>query len=303
MKIRFLTREVKVGIMTIVAIFVLYFGLNFLKGVDIFKPISYYHAVFDDIGGLVASSPVYIKGYKAGQVEEIKYDFGKANSFVVQISCEKNIKLPQGSRIELFDDGLMGGKAIRIIMETNAINPEIYASGDTLPSQKSEGLMSTIAGDLMPKIENVAKQTDSLLLSVRKLIESKQLSNSLNSIETATDELALSSVKLKSLLNNDFPKILSDVNVLLSDFKQISGNLKKIDFASTFDKVDYTIKNLNLITDKLSNPDGSLGLLLNDKTLYNNLSNTLLSADNLLIDLKSNPKRYVSFSVFGNKNK
>ncbi len=303
MKLRFFTREVKVGIMTVIAIFLLYFGLNFLKGVDVFKPISYYYAVYDDIGGLVPSSPVYIKGYKTGQVEEISYDFSKQNAFVVKISVEKNIRLPQGARIQLFDDGLMGGKAIQVVFDPYTANQSMHISGDTLPSDKNNGLLASVAGSLMPKIENVARQTDSLLFSVRSLIESKNLKNSLASIETATNELALSSVKLKLMLNNDFPRILTDVNTLTSDFKIISGNLKKIDFAATFDKVDYTIRNLNIVTDKINNSEGSIGLLLNDKSLYQNLTNTAQSADKLIIDLKANPKRYINFSVFGSKSK
>jgi phospholipid/cholesterol/gamma-HCH transport system substrate-binding protein len=303
MKIRFFTREVKVGIMTVIAIFLLYFGLNFLKGVDIFKPISYYYAIYDDIGGLVPSSPVYIKGYKTGQVEEISYDFSKQNAFVVKISVEKKIKLPKGAHIQLFDDGLMGGKAIQIVFDPLTANQLMHVSGDTLPADKSVGLLANVAGSLMPKIENVARQADSLLFSVRKLIESNSLTNSFASIETTTNELAISSTKLKLLLNNDFPRILTDVNTLTSDFKIISGNLKKIDFAATFDKVDYTIKNLNLITDKINSSNGSIGLLLNDKSLYQNLTNTAQSADNLIVDLKNNPKRYINFSVFGTKSK
>ncbi len=303
MKLRFWNREVKVGILTIVAIFLLYFGLNFLKGVDVFKPISYYYAIYDDIGGLVPSSPVYIKGYKTGQVEEVNYDFSKLKPFVVKISVEKNIKLPKGTQIQLFDDGLMGGKAIQIVFDPLKASQTFHASGDTLLSNVSGGLLASLAGNLMPKIENVARQSDSLLLSVRSLLESENLKNSLASIETATNELAQSSVKLKLLLNNDFPRILSDINILTTDFKILSGNLKKIDFAATFDKVDYTIKNLNQITDKINSSDGSIGLLLNDKSLYLNLANTAQSADNLIIDLKANPKRYVNFSVFGSKNK
>ncbi len=115
MKRNFFTREVKVGIMAVVAIFVLYFGLNFLKGIDIFTPIDYYYTTYENIGGLVPSSPVYVKGYKVGQVEEIKYDFTKDVAFVVKISVSNDISVPKGAKIELFDDGLMGGKAIQLI--------------------------------------------------------------------------------------------------------------------------------------------------------------------------------------------
>jgi phospholipid/cholesterol/gamma-HCH transport system substrate-binding protein len=304
MKKKFFTREVKVGIMAIVAIFVLYFGLNFLKGVDIFKPINYYYAKYDNIGGLVPSSPVFVKGYKVGQVEEVVYNFSQEEAFVVKISVGQDIKLPKDTKIELFDDGLMGGKAIQLVFApTASANFDAYQSGDTLLSQKGNGLMAQLSGDLMPKIESISTQADSLLRAVRVLVESKELSNSLSSIEKTTADLALTSAQLKKVMNKDVPGVIKDVNSITGDLKQVSGNLSKVDFAATFASIDHTIKNLNLMTDKINSGEGSIGLLLNDKSLYSNLSNTAASADQLLIDLKNNPKRYVHFSLFGSKAK
>ncbi len=302
MKKKFFTREVKVGLMAVVAIFVLYFGLNFLKGIDIFSSVSNYYASYENIGGLVPSSPVYVKGFKVGQVEEVKYDFTKKESFVVRISVSKDIKVPKGAKVELFDDGLMGGKAIQLVYDPIVLTQEMYQAGDTIESQVGTGLMGQLAGDLMPKIESISTQTDSLIRSLRTLVDSKELNNSLSSIEKTTSDLAVSSSQLKKLMKTDVPKIMSDVNGLTSDFKQISGNLKTIDFAATFASIDHTIANLNLATDRINNSEGTLGLLLNDKNLYINLSNTASSADKLLIDLQKNPKRYVHFSLFGKKS-
>ena len=265
MKKKFFTREVKVGLMAVAAIFVLYFGLNFLKGIDIFSPISYYYASYENIGGLVPSSPVYVKGLKVGQVEEIKYDFTKEESFVVRISVSKDINLPKGAKVELFDDGLMGGKAIQLVYAPIVLTQEMYQPGDTIESQVGIGLMGQLAGDLMPKIESISAQTDSLIRSIRKIADSKELNNSLASIEKTTSDLAVSSVQLKKMMKNDMPKIIDNVNVLTTDFKQISGNLKAIDFAATFASIDHTIANLNLATDKINNSEGTIGLLLNNK--------------------------------------
>lgn len=303
MKNSFFRREIKVGIMAVVAIFVLYFGLNFLKGVDIFSPIDYYYGVYDNVGRLVASSPVNIKGFKVGQVEEIKYDFTKEKSFIVKISVSKDIKIPKGAKIELYDDGLMGGKAVQLVYAPYSVSQKMYEPGDTLESQIGGGLMAQLSGELMPKIESISTQADSLLRAVRLMIESKEISNSLTSIEHTTADLAVTSTQLKKMMNSDFPRILDDVNVLTSDFRYISGNLKKIDYAATFASIDHTINNLNLITDKINKSEGTIGLLLNDKSLYQNLSNTASSADNLLIDLKNNPNRYVHFSLIGKKVK
>jgi phospholipid/cholesterol/gamma-HCH transport system substrate-binding protein len=301
-KIKF-SREIRVGLMTVAAIFILYFGLNFLKGIDIFSPISYYYGVYEHIDGLVPSSPVLIKGYKVGQVEDIQYDFTSSKPFVVKISVSNDISLPEGTVIELFDNGLMGGKAIQLLYATDVHIQSQYQSGDTLQSQMGVGLFSQLSGDLMPKIENIATEADSLLRSVRLLVDGRAVQNSLSSIEKTSADLAVSSAALKKMMQKDMPGIINDVNVLTSDFRIISGNLKKIDFASTFNNVDLTIKDLNHITGQIKNSEGSLGLLVNDKSLYLNLSNTMNSADKLLIDLQKSPKRYVHFSLFGSKEK
>jgi len=300
---KYFTREVKVGIMAVIAIFVLYFGLNYLKGIDIFSPVSYYYGRYENIGGLVASSPVYVKGFKVGQVEQIKYDFSKKESFVIKISVSKDIKLPKDTRIELYDDGLMGGKAIRLIYEPVVLSQVMHEQGDTLETKMGIGLMAQLSGDLVPKIESISTQADSLIRSVRVLVENKNLNKSLSNIEHTTSELAETSSQLKTLMHKDVPHILNNVNDLTTDFKQISGNLKKIDYQATFASIDHTISNLNLISEKMNSSEGTIGMLLNNKDLYINLSNTAANADKLVIDLQKNPRRYVHFSLFGSKTK
>ena len=299
---KYFTREVKVGIMTVVSIFVLYFGLNYLKGIDIFSPVSYYYGQYENIDGLVASSPVYVKGFKVGRVEQIKYDFSKRESFVIKISVSKDIKLPKGTRIELYDEGIMGSKAIQLIYGRTTVSNLMHQPGDTLESKMGLGLMAKLSGDLVPKIESISTQADSLIRSLRVLVENKNLNKSMASIERTTSDLAVSSSQLKKIMNNDVPHILSNVNGLTADFKQISGNLKKIDYQATFASIDHTIKNLNLISDKMNSQEGTIGMLLNNKDLYINLSNSASNADKLLIDLQKNPKRYVHFSLFGSKS-
>jgi len=302
MKKNFFNKEVKIGLMVIIAIFLLYFGINFLKGIDIFSPTRSYYSVYEKLDGLETSSPVFIKGYKVGQVDKIQYDFSQQKPFVVKISIEKNIRLPEGTKIELFDNGLMGGKALQLIL--NQSNDEHYFQpGDTIPSQISVGLMGQITNSLLPKIENISSHADSLLTSLRKLSESEKINNSLTSLEETSANLAHSSKQLKNIMNNEIPVIIDNVNTLTTDFKAVSNNIKGIDFASTVGNIDQTINNLNLMSDKINNGEGTLGLLLTDKELYFNLANTTGSANNLLIDLKNNPKRYVHFSVFGSKTK
>jgi len=297
------TREVRVGIMVVVAILVLYFGLNFLKGKDFFSSSNYYYASYENVGGLVVSSPVYVKGFKVGQVESIHYDFTKKQSFLIKISVSKDIKLPVGTIVQLYDEGLMGGKAVQLIYAPIVLTQTMHEPNDTIASEVGIGLMAQLSGDLVPKIESIATQADSLIRSVRVLVQNKDLNKSLSSIQHTTADLAVTSAQLKKVMNTDVPHILSDVNTVTGDFKQITGNLKKIDYAATFASIDHTIANLSLITDKMNSSEGTIGLLLNNKDLYINLSNTAASSDKLLIDMKQNPKRYVHFSLFGSKTK
>jgi len=302
MKKKYFTREVKVGIMAVVAIFVLYFGLNYLKGIDIFSPVNYYYGEYENIDGLVASSPVYVKGFKVGHVEQIKYDFSKKESFVIKISVSKDIKLPKGTRIQLYDEGIMGGKAIQLIYDPVMASNAIHQPGDTIETELGVGLMAKLSGDLVPKIQDISLQADSLIRSVRVLVENKNLNKSMASIEKTTADLAVSSSQLKKLMSSDVPHILNNVNDMTSDFRQISGNLKKIDYQATFASINHTITNLSLISDKMNGTEGTIGMLLNNKDLYINLSNSASNADKLLIDLQKNPKRYVHFSLFGGKS-
>lgn len=296
-----ISREFRVGLLAVAAVFVLYFGLNFLKGIDIFKAVNNYYGCYEHIDGLVPSAPVYIKGLKVGQVEAIDYDFSRTTSFVVAISVSRDLQLPKGARMELFDDGLMGGKAIQLVYEPYQSGQAFHTAGDTLMSTLGGGLLAELTGSLMPKIESIATQADSLLRSVRLLVDNGSVQNSLTALETTTNELAQSSVALRKMMNQQMPSILGDVKSITGDFRVVSANLRSTDFAGTLTQVDLTIRDLKQISTKINSGEGSIGLLLNDGQLYRNLTNTANSADQLLIDLKNQPRRYVHFSLFGKK--
>ncbi|MDR0812265.1 MAG: MlaD family protein [Paludibacter sp.] len=293
MKKTFFTREVKVGIMAIVAIFILYFGINFLKGIDIFKSVNYFYGKYENIDGLVPSSPVMIKGYKAGQVEEVKYDFTKEIPFTVKISIDKDIVLPRNTKIELFDDGLLGGKAIQLVL-IPSVSQNYYTSGDTIESQVRAGLIEQLAGELLPKIDSLIVSANNKLNS----LDTESLNSSLASFKNIAGNLENTSLKLDRMMQYDIPQLITNVNSVANNFDEVSGNLKKVDFEQTFASIDSTLANLKLLTEKINSDNGSLGLLLNDKTLYDNLNTTVNSVDKLMIDLKQNPKRYVHFSLW-----
>ncbi len=292
-------REVKIGLMVVTALVVLFFGLNYLKGINIFKPTNHYYLSLEAVNGLVPSNPVYIKGYKIGQVGKIEYDFAKEKSFIIQIDIQDDVKLPSGTIAELFDDGLMGGKAINLVFSSEK---DFHTAGDTLIVQVVPGLMDALSAELLPKISAALSNIDSLVVSAQKLLSSEEIEKTLISIESATADLSSSSASLKNYMQTDVPMLLSNIDTIASDFKFISSDLKQIEFDSLFQKIDGTIANLETLSESLNNKEGSLGLLINDSAVYNELDSTINSANALLKDLKENPKRYVHFSLFGRKD-
>ncbi|MGN0187700.1 MAG: MlaD family protein [Paludibacteraceae bacterium] len=293
------TREVKIGLSFILAIVCIVFGLNYLKGINIFAPSNRYYAEFDNLDGLVVSNNVVVRGYKVGQVTEITYDFTLEHPFVVTILVDDEIRLPLGSTMLLRDDGLMGGKVIDIVYGDQS---ELYAVGDTIPSDMVPGLMAVV-GQLVPRLEGTISRVDSVLESVNTLVASPEIKNSLKSIERVTADLQVSSAQLKRVMNTQLPGIMTDINTVTGDLKKVSGDLRQIEFAELFARIDRTVNNLQIFSDKLNSNEGTIGKLMNDNALYDNLNTTVGSVNELVIDLKANPKRYVHFSLFGAKEK
>ncbi len=297
------TRDFKIGFVAAVAIFILYFGLNFLKGIDIFSSVNHYHGTYNNLGGLVTSAPVYIKGLKVGQVDEIRYDFTMEPAFTVGISVERKIVLPHGTQMMMGDDGLMGGKCIQLILpENGTATTGVYANYDQLESGVQSGLLDQLTTELLPKINSAVYRVDSLLGSVQRIVDSEELANSLVSIERTTSDLANSSNSLKQFMANDVPALADNLQVITDDFAEVGSNLKDIDFEAMALSAENTLQNLEVLSAKVNDKEGTLGMLLNDNNLYLNLQNTVTSADKLLIDLKEHPRRYVHFSLFGRKD-
>ncbi len=296
------SREIKVGTLAIVAILVLYFGFNFLKGVNIFAPIHTYVGTYENINGLTPQSPVYIRGCKVGQVDQITYDFTKKKAFTVVLSIDKNIILPQGTDLALVADGLLGGTALQINVPTGDDTP-YYLSGDTLPTLVVPGLFDVLEDGLLASLQGTISHIDSLVLGVQAQLEGNHLKASLERVETLTADLSVTSAKLKQMMTTKVPTIVADAETAVADLKTLSANLSEVDVKATIHALDTTIANVNAFTAKLNAKDGTIGLLMNDKKLYLDLTSTVNSADSLLTDLKKNPKRYVHFSLFGQKDK
>ncbi len=295
---KFFTKETKIGLMVVVAIGLLYFGINYLKGINLFKPTTYFYVQYDRIDGIVKTSPVMINGFKVGHVSNIYFDYKSSAPITLELSVDKHLVLPKGTYAELYETGMLGDKAIQLVLATNN---NFHQVGDTLPGKTSGGLMAEIVGSIMPPIEKLIPQIDSTLLALRKVIESKEVANSLQNLETTTKELSLMSLSLKKVVNNDLPTIMSDVSAITENLNKVTSDLSKVDLQATMASLNATLSNLQLASEKFKQKDNTVGLLLNDPSLYLNLSATMDSSNKLLIDLKENPKRYIHFSVFGSK--
>lgn len=289
MKKTFFTKEVKIGLAFVCALAFLIWGINFLKGVNLFTPSNHYYLKYERIDGLVVSNGVFIKGYKVGQVRNIRYDFTQKESFVVDILMNQDIKLPKGTIAYLFDESMLGGKGINLVFTEE---PDYHTSGDTLITDTEKGLMASMA-DIVPTIQSTIKHADSLILSVNNLINSTEIQRTLSNFESITAELNKTSRKLAKMIDEQFPPIVNNVNAICTDLKSVTGQLSSVQYNDIIESLDSTLVNLEEFTDRINSPNGSLGLLLNDKALYNNLNSTMNSANNLLIDFKDDPRRYL----------
>ena len=297
----FFTKEVKIALAGIIGIVVLFFGLQYLKGLSIFSADASYYVTFDDVSGLSASSPVYANGYKVGVVKDIVYDYSPSGKSVAELGLDKQMQLPRGSRAELASD-LLGNIKISIILGDNPIN--LLSVGDTIVGGLEAGVMSQVT-QMIPAIEQMLPKLDSILSSLNQLLADPALSNTLHNVEGMTANLNATSRDLHSLsahLNRDVPAMMTKTNGVLDNTQQLTANLAGIDVEGMTRKVNQTLANVEQMTQKLNSTEGTLGLLMRDASLYNNLTSTAASADSLLIDFKAHPKRYINFSVFGKKS-
>lgn len=292
------TKEAKIGVAGIVAIVVLVYGINFLKGINMLKSGTGYYVAFDNIAGLVNSSPVYANGFGVGIVRDIHYDYERQGKIVVEIDLNGDMKLPEGTVAEL-ETEMLGTVKMNLILPPKADG--FHVPGDTIEGSVNAGMMGAAAG-LVPKLETMLPKLDSILGSINSLLADQALSNTLHNTEQITANLQVTTSELNSLLKNDLPAIAGNLNIATANFATISNNLRDIDYAATVAKVNATLDGVKQFTEQLQNPNGTVGMLLNDKTLYENLTRTTGNAASLLEDLQAHPKRYVHFSIFGRKD-
>lgn len=299
---QFFTKEVKIALTAIVGVVVLFYGLQFLKGLTVFTTDDSYYVAFDDVSGLSSSSPVYANGYRVGVVKDIIYNYGKDQKILAVMGLDNNMRLPQGTRAEI-DSDLLGNIKVNLILGDDPLH--MLTEGDTIVGGAQKGIMSKV-GDMVPAIEAMMPKLDSILTSLNMLLADPALRNTLHNVEDMTSHLDATSRELQTLsasLNREVPSMMTKANGVLDNTQQLTSNLAAIDVAAMTASVNATLANVSELTRKLNSNEGTLGLLMRDATLYRNLTSATADADSLLKDLKAHPKRYVHFSIFGRKDK
>ena len=299
---KFFIKEVQIALVAIVGLVILFFGMNFLKGLSMFSAGNTYMAKFNDVTGLSASSPVYCNGVKVGTVETINYDYNRPDDIIAVIGLDGNMQLPQGTKAEIASD-LLGN--VRLELKLGSDLSARLAVGDTIYGAQQAGLMGQAAG-MVPQIEQMLPKIDSILTSINALLADPTIGNSLHNIEGITAGLTATTTELNRLttsLNRQLPALVGKADNVMANADTLTHSLNAMNLAATMAKVDRTLQNVEQMTAALNSKEGTLGLLMRDAELYNNMTSTMAHADSLMIDFKAHPKRYVHFSVFGKKDK
>lgn len=307
---KYFTKEVKIALTAIVAIALLFVGINFLKGINIFKSSNTYYVKFADISGLTVSNAVYANGYPVGIVRTIDYDYRRSTGVLVGIELDEEMRVPAGSTAEL-EPELMGGVKMNLRLGPNPARN--LAPGDTLQGGMYHGAMAKLT-EMIPAVESILPKLDSILSNLNRLTADPALAQTLHNAAEITEELKEASARLNGMMAKDVPHLVASLNHTAANAEQLSGNLAAVDIDGTMKQVNATLAHAEQATEQLGvlsthlskqmgSRDNTLGLMLNDRSLYDNLNHTVQSADSLMIDLKAHPKRYVHFSIFGKKDK
>ena len=277
------SREVKVGVLAILCAGILYFGFNFLKGVNIFSPTDCYYGYFERSNGLTEQAPVYILGHKVGLVEAVKYDFNRTPAFVVSVNVNKDIVLPKGTEMALIADGLLGGAAIELVLpETKS--SVVCQRGDTLVTKVVPGLVENLQNGPLAKLDSILSEVNLLAASLNDEMKEGSLRMTLDNIEDLTADLKVSGNDIRKLTHNQLPGIIKKVDTTMGDLQTVVSDVRKAEIQNTIAELNRVIASVN---GALESEDGTLGLLLNDKALYDNLNNAIQDLDQAVLNVDS----------------
>jgi len=306
------SKEIKTGFMAVIAVVVLYFGMQYLKGINILDNSRTFYAEYDDIGGMHVGSSVLLNGYNVGMVGDIDLLIGGETALLVTIKINKEFNIPINSVSKIINQDLMGSKGIALILGNSL---EYAQSGDTILSAIENSLQEEVNAQILPlkiKAEGLIGSIDSVMMIVTAVLNKDTRENLRNSLQSLNETFLLMSstmIKVDSLVGiNDerISKVVRNLESITTNLESSNGEIKTIltNFATLSDslvKADIveTLRNVSEITLKINNGEGSIGLLMKDDKLYANFEKSTRELAALLEDIKKNPSRYVNFSIIG----
>ena len=312
-----ISNETRIGIVLIIAVVILFTGLNFLKGRSLFKKDTVYYSYYERVDGLKVSSSVEYRGYQVGQVSDIRFSGIRSEKVLVEFTVNEKIKLPKDSRARIFSQDLMSTKAINL---ESGISEMTLKEGDTLIGDIEKDLKDQVSMQILPlktKAERMLASLDSVLVVIQYIFteETKSnIKNSLSSIRRTLRNIESTSGSLDSIvksegsrLGNIFQNIESvsgnlrdnndNIANILENISALSDSVVDANIGNSLREINKAVSTINVITQKVSQDEGSLGALLNNRDLYNNLNETSQNLNKLMIEIRKNPKRFVRFSL------
>lgn len=297
---RIFTKEVIIGISVAFAIAILCIGIEFLKGINVFKPANFYIAKYENVSGLEVAAPVTVDGFKVGQVRSITYNYEHPGPIEVHLALNKNLHVPVDSRA-VIGSTLLSGSYIEIHMGKSQ---EMIPIGGDIDTGVASDLMGNLSNEVMPAITSIMPKIDSLLVSLNRLVGDPALLASIQNIEKITDNVSAASASLNVIMNRQIPSLVGGAGDVLNNLDSISSNLNllsqelnRMPLTQTMENVNVLTMNLSRFSEQLNDKNSTLGMLTNDPALYDNLRRVTADVDSLIVDIKKNPKRYISIKL------
>jgi phospholipid/cholesterol/gamma-HCH transport system substrate-binding protein len=293
-------KELVIGASVIVAIVVLFFGIDYLKGINLLNPTNFYYADYENVSGLEVSAPVNVNGYKVGQVRSIEYDYDNPGHIKVLIAVNNKLKVPEDSHAVLASTLLSGGY-VDLQLGTSKKYLEV---GSTISSKTSSDLMEAVNNEIMPAVEQILPKVDSLLANLNKLVADPALQQSIQRFDGITANVLGVTEGLNTTMSRDVPMVMRNAKSLTTkidtvsyNLVQLSHSLRQLPLSTTIDNVNAVTANLEAFSNQLNDKNSTLGLLTTDPELYNRLNRVSADVDSLIVDIKKNPKRYISIKL------
>jgi phospholipid/cholesterol/gamma-HCH transport system substrate-binding protein len=303
-----ITKEIKTGVLVMTGLVMTIFSFNYLKGINLLEKSRHFIVVYDNVEGLVASNPVTINGFKIGNVQKINLSADGSNKLEIKLIIDNEVEFSKSSKAELYETGLIGGKAIAII--PNYQDGSIAESGDYLQGTIKPGLTELVNQKLTPlqdKLESAIQNADKVVLNINELLSDDtktSLQQSILNFKNISESLNETTNNVNSIILNNSNAIENSLKNIESSSKNINEITKSVSDANVSDlisKLNSTVSNFNLTLNKINNGNGSVSKLLENDAIFNNLEKATSELEALINDIKVNPNRYVHFSIFGKK--